>query len=67
MRWAEKQRQNFIADHVKTQGYINRKDIINEFYVSLPQASRDMRVFIKANPKTLRYNVSLKRYEGTDA
>lgn len=63
MRWAEEQRQIFIGDIVRQQGFINRHELINKFGISRPQASRDLQTFIKEYPNLLTYNVTTKRYE----
>lgn len=63
MRHFEKLRQQFIADHLKKHGTINRADIMGEFGVSLQTASTDISKFRKANKKAMVYNYQLKQYE----
>jgi hypothetical protein len=62
MRWSTKQRIAFIADHLKVAGKINRRDIMEKFEVSAPQAAADFRHFEKAHPGAMRYDASLKAY-----
>ena len=63
MKWAACQRQLYILAFIGEYGYINRKDLVEKFGISIPQASKDINNFIKDNPDTLRYNLSLRRYE----
>lgn len=63
MRHFEKLRQQFIADHLKKHGVINRSDIMNAFGVSTPTASLDLSKFRKANKKAMVYNYQLKQWE----
>ncbi len=63
MRYFAKLRQKFIRDHLKKHGYINRADIMDEFDVSICQASLDLAKFRKANRKEISYNFKTKRYE----
>lgn len=63
MRWAEEQRMNFIKKRIDEKGVINRSDLIEEFKISMPQASTDLKRFQERNPKALKYNLTLKRYE----
>ena len=63
LRHFEKLRQQFIADHLKKHGVINRADIMEAFDVSTPTASLDLSKFRKANPKAIVYNYQLKQWE----
>lgn len=63
MNWAAKQRQIWIAARLHEIGYINRADIMDEFEISIPQASIDLRRFQEANPGVVVYNKQTKRYE----
>ena len=63
MRWAQKQRLNFISERLRTARYINRADIMREFGISTCQASNDLRVYREASEGRVRYNPNSKRYE----
>lgn len=62
MRWFERQRQEWIAKRLRRFGFINRKHIEDEFGISTPQASHDLKVFQELNPKAIAYDVYEKRY-----
>jgi hypothetical protein len=62
-RWAQQQRWAFIASCLKTAGFVNRKDLMGFFGISMPTASTDLQSFLKAHPASMRYNSSTKRYE----
>jgi hypothetical protein len=61
-RWQVRQRMNFIKEHVIQHGMINRADIMKAFEVSMPQASTDIKNFIRVNPDFLIYDLSKKTY-----
>ena len=63
MNWFAQYRQDWIQEAVDVFGFINRVHIMRKFGVSQPQASNDLAQFLKDNPGSLVYNVSLKRYE----
>lgn len=63
MRWAQQQRLMFIADRLKSSGFVNRQDLVDHFRISIPTASADLKSFLKARPRAMRYNPSSKRYE----
>jgi DeoR/GlpR family transcriptional regulator of sugar metabolism len=51
MRWFERQRQIFIERKLRTDGIINRADIVNHFGVTILTASKDLQEsLIKRNP-----------------
>jgi len=52
----------FIAAQLKLRGRINRRDIMEKFEVSAPQAAADFRQFEKVHPGAMRYDASLKTY-----
>lgn len=62
MRWFESHRQEWIAETLRVFGFINRGHIERKFGVSTPQASHDLKVFMKANPRAALYDASEKRY-----
>lgn len=63
MSWFVEQRQIWIAEMLMIYEYINREHLERKFRISTPQASSDLRAYIKANPNTVIYNNSSKRYE----
>lgn len=67
MRWGPEQRQNHIASLCVDPGHFNRKNICDFYRVSIPQASADIREFLRLNPGKAVYNKRTKRYEATDS
>ena len=63
MKWAEQQRHEFISDKIKESGTIQRKDLIEKFKISMPQASIDLRKWQEKNPCAIQYSLKNKRYE----
>jgi hypothetical protein len=63
LNWAQEQRILMIENMLRAYGYINRAHIERLFRISTPQASADLRMFMKLYPKLLEYNRSAKRYE----
>lgn len=62
MRWAQKQRMAFIASHVKKHGWIGRAPLMEEFDISAPQASLDLKAFQEMYPGAIVYSKFVKRY-----
>lgn len=62
MNWAAKQRQIFIRERLNETGQINRADIMQEFGISIAQASLDLSAFRDENPKAVTYDLKLKTY-----
>jgi hypothetical protein len=62
VKWFAQHRQEWIAETVRVFGFINRSHIERKFRVSTPQASMDLREFVRANPGALVYDASGKRY-----
>lgn len=65
-KWAENQRHLFIEEHIAFSKKINRRDLIDKFKISLPQASRDLKNYIEEHPGKLTYNVNERCYETTN-
>jgi hypothetical protein len=63
VNWFTDQRQQWIAETVGIFGFINREHIERKFGVSAPQASGDLRDFMKRNPDTL-VGEALRRANG---
>ena len=62
MRWAQKQRLAFIGECLLSGGVVNRRDLVQRFSVSVPQASIDIRCFNEAHPGAMRYDLKRKAY-----
>ena len=63
MRWAKRQRLDFIAERLKEPGFINRSDLMQAFEVGRAQAAVDLADFQRLNPGAMTYNTRSKRYE----
>ena len=64
MRWGLEKRLQFIEFRTYWEGGINRADIIGQFGVSVPQASKDLNLYQEKVPGNLVYDKSQKRYCG---
>ena len=62
MNWFENTRLEWIAEILNVFGYINREHLMRKFGISKPQASKDLNTFARLNPKSIRYDLSSKRY-----
>lgn len=65
MRWNVEHRLEFIDFRLYWEGRINRKDLIEFFNISVPQASSDLRIYQEKAPKNIEYNKSGKYYFAT--
>lgn len=63
MNWAADRRQEFILGRLKAHGCLLRRDICDEFRISLAQASADISTFLAENLGAMIYNKRAKRYE----
>jgi hypothetical protein len=63
MRWFEEQRLKWIGDRLASHGHINRSDLVEQFRISAPQASKDLNKFLRDRPRIMIYNPTAKRYE----
>jgi predicted DNA-binding transcriptional regulator YafY len=62
MRWGIERRLEFIEFRLFWEGGINRADIMEQFGVSLPQASKDLSLYEQKAPGNLAYDKRQKRY-----
>lgn len=62
MSWAADQRQAFIAETLARLGHINRRDLMDKFTISTPQASLDFQRFLRENPGAMQYDRRAKTY-----
>jgi hypothetical protein len=65
--WFVDQRMTWIAEALDVFGFINRDHLQRKFGISPPQASKDLRAFMRANPTAMTYDSSEKRYVAVDA
>jgi hypothetical protein len=61
-KWGVERRLEFIELQLFWEGSLNRADLINEFGLSVPQASKDLSLYQEQAPKNLSYDKSLKKY-----
>ncbi len=62
MRWGVEKRLEFIEFRLFWEGGINRADIMEQFGVSVPQASKDLSLYEQKAPGNLAYDKRQKRY-----
>jgi hypothetical protein len=62
IRWGIEQRLEFIEFRLFWEGGINRSALRQQFGISIPQASNDLRRYAEQAPGNLVYDKSLKRY-----
>lgn len=67
MNWGVEQRLEFIEFQLFWEGGVNRADIIDQFGVSVPQASKDLSHYQQLAPKNAWYDKSAKQYRTTDS
>lgn len=61
-RWGLERRLEFIEYRLFWEGGINRSDLVGEFGVSVPQASKDLALYQAEAPDNIKYDRSQKRY-----
>ena len=66
-RWSVEKRLEFIDFRLFWEGQINRSDIMEQFGVSVPQASNDLSKYQEAAPKNLNYDHRVKKYFSSDS
>ena len=66
MRWGVEKRLEFIEFRLFWEGGINRADIVDQFSVSVPQASKDLTLYEEKAPGNLIYDKSAKLYKAAD-
>jgi predicted DNA-binding transcriptional regulator YafY len=67
IRWGTERRLEFIEFRLFWEGGVNRSDLVDEFGVSVPQASKDLALYQAQAPDNIRYDRSQKRYFAADA
>lgn len=67
MRWFEKQRIEWLQLRFQMHGMVNRSDLVKQFQISIPQASKDIATYKRLTKKwqmpKITYNATAKRYE----
>ena len=61
--WYARHRQLWIAETIAVFGTINREHLIRKFGISAPQASLDLKRFLKEHPGLIEYSRVTQRYE----
>jgi predicted DNA-binding transcriptional regulator YafY len=61
-RWGVERRLEFVEFRLFWEGGVNRSDIVDEFGVSVPQASKDLALYQAQAPANIVYDRSEKRY-----
>ena len=65
LSWSIERRLEFIEFRLYWEGGINRADIVDQFSVSVPQASKDLTRYQDLAPNNMAYDKSEKRYFAT--
>ena len=65
--WSERQRLRFIDRVLFWRGFINRKELVERFGISQPQATNDLVNYSTRNPQGCAYNVRRKCYEAAES
>jgi predicted DNA-binding transcriptional regulator YafY len=66
-RWGVERRLEFVEFRLFWEGGVNRSDIVEEFGVSVPQASKDLSLYQEQAPDNIRYDRSQKRYFASES
>jgi hypothetical protein len=64
-RWSVTQRLEFIENTLYWRGRINRSDLVNQYQISLPQASGDLQKYLEIAEDGVSYDSSAKAYTAT--
>lgn len=61
-RWSVEQRLAFIERRLYWDGLINRSDLVDQFSISVPQASADLSTYEVVAPGNMQYDKSARAY-----
>lgn len=61
-RWFAKFRMDWITEMLQIYGFVNRHHLMRKFGISMPQASIDIRAYMKAHPDAMIYDLTQKQY-----
>lgn len=64
MTWYTNIRQEWIDEMLRIYGFINRQHLMRKFGISRPQATDDLQLYRKNNPRKIKYDSSKKCYVG---
>lgn len=62
MRWSTRKRIEFIESRLFWDGKVSRKDLTDFFDVSVPQATKDLKMYADIAPENIKYDRSAKCY-----
>ncbi|MCR8724109.1 WYL domain-containing protein [Frigidibacter sp. ROC022] len=62
LRWGIEQRLEFIEFRLFWDGHVNRSDLMNQFGISVNQASSDLSRYIEIAPGNMVYDKSVRSY-----
>jgi hypothetical protein len=65
--WGLRRRLEFIDFRLKWEGRINRKDLVERFQMSPPQATNDLERYAQQAPGNIRYDAVLKTFLREDS
>lgn len=63
LRWGQARRIAFIDLRLQYDGRLNRRDLIDFFGISVPQASSDLAEYVKIAPGNMEYDPSARVYK----
>lgn len=66
LRQSIRARLEFIEFRLYWDGVLQRQDLVDEFEISIPQASADIALYRESAPGNIQYDTSRKRYLATD-
>ncbi|MDB5440888.1 MAG: putative transcriptional regulator [Caulobacteraceae bacterium] len=66
MTWAADYRQTWIEGRLTIVGFLNRRDLIDQFKISPPTASADLGRFMRERPNKMIYDKTAKRFVRAD-
>jgi predicted DNA-binding transcriptional regulator YafY len=62
IKWSQERRLQFIDFRLQWERRINRRDLMEFFKISVPQASADISIYSQLAPKNLTYDTSSRTY-----
>lgn len=65
VKWSQERRLQFIDFRLQWGGRINRRDVMDFFKISVPQASADIARYAEVAPGNLEYDTSSRTYVAT--
>ena len=65
MNYAVEQRIRFIEESLAADGFVTRAAIVEKFRISKPQATSDLKTYLRLAPDNLSYDLSQRQYRKT--